>query len=161
MSNDLLALVRPGHHTEPLEDNWGYTPELHAAIVELVRRGNFPEVAAASVGVSRKTLDKWLLAGRSGDGRFINFERDVMGAAAQAEVGALQRVTDAAAADPEYAKFFLTHGRSSRWAAQVKHQVEAELSEVIARLEASELDERTLDYVLQVIAGEPCKLPAK
>ena len=161
MSNDLLALVRPGHHSEPPEDTWGYTPELHRMIVELVRSGNFPEVAAMACGVGRKTLDKWLLAGRSGDGRFIAFERDVMAAAAQAEIGALRRVTDAAQVDPEYAKFFLTHGRSSRWAAQVKHQVEAELSEVIARLEASELDEKTLDYVLQVIAGEPCKLPAK
>ena len=39
------------------------TPEVHKRIIELIAGGNFPETAAAVVGVSRPTLRHWLLEG--------------------------------------------------------------------------------------------------
>jgi hypothetical protein len=39
------------------------TPELHAAIVDRIAQGNYPEVAAQAEGIDRATFYRWMAAG--------------------------------------------------------------------------------------------------
>lgn len=74
--------------------------EIHEKIVNLLRRGNYLETAAASVGIDRFTLRGWIQAGiNEPDGIFGQFARDCEQAQAEWEVNAVEEIAKAGALD--------------------------------------------------------------
>ena len=65
------------------------TPEMHAAIVADVERGNFAETAAQLNGIDPRTFFGWMDRGRRGEEPFSQFFRAVTRARAKAEADAL------------------------------------------------------------------------
>lgn len=62
-----------------------YTPEVHRQIVQYIRAGTFPHVAARASRIHPETFYTWL---RSEDPRYFDFQQDVMEAQGQARAAA-------------------------------------------------------------------------
>ena len=88
------------------------TPKLTREVADLVRAGNYLETAAAAVGVSRSTLNKWIRDGRrirddldrgprdpkgltAAEGRVAQFSAAIGKARALSEAEALDRIAEA------------------------------------------------------------------
>lgn len=111
-----------------------YTKAVHEHIVDKVRKGIDPGVAAESAGIPVRTFDQWMRMGEAGNIHLEQFYTDVSQAVANVEVEMVELITDADSSyrDP---KFFLERGRSKRWSPRVTTQVTNELEEALSRLE--------------------------
>lgn len=73
------------------------TPAVADRVVELVRGGNYVEVAAAAVGVARSTVFDWMRRGARGKrGAYRDFSVAIEKAQAEAEMGLLGLIDKAA-----------------------------------------------------------------
>ena len=74
------------------------TPELTARIVNMVRSGTSPEVAARAAGVPKKTYDNWVIKGEGGQGNavYMKFAEQIAEARAVAEAVQVAAVSKAA-----------------------------------------------------------------
>ena len=71
------------------------TPEIADRIVELVRDGNYFQVAAEAVGIHRSTLNRWIARGEeAGEGPYFEFAERLRRADAEAEVAAVAVVRE-------------------------------------------------------------------
>jgi hypothetical protein len=61
------------------------TPELQEKLLNLLRRGNYIETAAACVGIHKDTFYAWMKRGSRGDKRFAAFVEAVHRAMAESE----------------------------------------------------------------------------
>lgn len=139
------------------------TPALQARIVKLVREGNYPETAAASLGVNRATYYRWMERGEKcakGDEIFRDFRDALTRAKAAAETKALARVSKGfadKARGPERAQWYLERVAPDRFGRRDKVVVEnivtEELDGFLARLE-QRLDQETYERVLAALADD-------
>lgn len=141
------------------------TPELHSAIVESVRGGNYRTTAAAASGIHRSTLYDWLERGERGEEPFASFARDMERAEAESEQELVGKVRGARAAvvgvsGPDLWQAWMTlleRRHPKRWSARVRQTVDEELASLMRRLE-SKLDEDTFAKVIHATredASEP------
>lgn len=116
------------------------TPETQAAIVKAVRAGNYPEIAAQSVGVASSTYFGWMERGRAGESPFAEFSEAITQARALAERKMVRIVRTAALDDPRAAEWYLERSASDRWGRRDKLTIEsavnAELDAMLGKLEA-------------------------
>lgn len=130
-----------------------YTLGLHTQIVELIKQGNRPPVAAAAAGITPATFHEWMRRGKDGDPHLYQFALDVDQAFALAETAAIETVRKAMLENPEYAKWYLERARADGYSKQVNMMVESQLQAFMKRLEEA-LDPETFHKVLAVYAGQ-------
>lgn len=92
------------------------TPEIQTRVVNLLRVGNFVEVAMEAVGISKETFYAWVKRGEEeGDGIYFEFATSVKSARAQAEGRAVAVIAKAAEHHWQAAAWFLERSAPARW----------------------------------------------
>lgn len=113
-----------------------YTRGVHEAIVDHIRRGNRPVVAAGLAGITSATFYGWMQRGREADPHLESFANDVELAMATAEGKAVEKIFgDTGFADPDNAKYWLERARPEGWSKETNAKVNALLVEFMERLE--------------------------
>ena len=133
-------------------------PKLDAAVtqkvVDLIRAGNYLEVAATAAGIHRSTLHRWMKHGRDQErGRYRKFLTAVEKAQAESESRDVALIAKAASEDWRAAAWRLERKSPRRYGPRVQAAVQQELDGVLNRLEKG-LAPEVYDRVLQLIASE-------
>jgi transposase-like protein len=129
-------------------------PALSQRIVDLVRAGNFLEVAATAVGIHPSTLHRWRALGRKQHrGRYKKFLQQIEKAQAECESRDVALVAKAAGTDWRAATWRLERRAPRRYGPRVQQAVQQELDAVLSRLEKG-LAPEIYDQVLQLIAAD-------
>ncbi len=115
-------------------------------IVELVKEGNYPKIAAAAAGVSPRTWDDWIRRAKDGDERLVALFDGVGQALAEAEVELVKKLWTppldmTGKADAGWLKavqFILERTRRERWGdkVEVRIRVEDAMADMMDELEA-------------------------
>lgn len=124
-------------------------PAIASAILDLLRRGNYVETAAASAGVSKVTVYDWLRRGaRERSGPYRDFAVAAEKAQAEAEVYDLARLEKLALkGDFRAISWRLERRNARRWGPQIQVQVHQVLDEYLGFLQAN-LDADTFEKVM-------------
>lgn len=88
------------------------TPEREAKILQLLRDGNFREVAVRAVRVSYPTFCRWM---KCKSKRYRNFRKAVLEAEQEAEIAMVAVVRSAAYDDAKHAEWWLERKVPDRW----------------------------------------------
>ncbi len=97
------------------------TPERQERIVELIRAGNYMEIAAQAAGIDVSTLYRWLQRGeKARSGKYRQFRDAVMRARVEAEARAVVVVQKAALDDWRAASWWLERAFPDRWGRRQK-----------------------------------------
>lgn len=133
------------------------TPEVHALVVEAIRKGNYKRTAAQLAGICEKTLYNWEERGAAGEEPFAEFLQAVKSAEAEAETKLLEEIRTAQGSIPgeggrgpdlwQSKAWILERRWPKRWAARVRQAVTEELDAFTDRLQRR-LDEATYRKVL-------------
>lgn len=159
MTNEKLQEVRPGlTSNEATAPSIGrpprqYTRGLHDQIVQNIKLGNYPVVAAAMAGITATTFYDWMRRGRENDPHLWEFAQDVELAEGHAEGEFVEVIQKASKDDPEIAFRWLERARSGRWSKQVAQLVNQQLEEFMLKLEAG-LSPEIFQMVLAVAVGQ-------
>lgn len=135
------------------------TPDLHARIVKAIAAGNYPEVAAESEGIAKRTFYRWMEQGARDDGAEIyrQFRQAVTRARARAERKMVRIVRTAAITEPQSAQWYLERSAADRWGRRdkvtVENAVRDELTQALAKLEAA-LSPEEYTRVLSILADD-------
>ena len=89
------------------------TPDLQERILNMIRLGNYRNVAAQAVGIAPETFSRWM--SRPHD-PYRQFRQAVEQAEAMAEVSMVALIAKAARDDPKYALQYLARKAPERWA---------------------------------------------
>jgi transposase-like protein len=129
-------------------------PAVLQRVVDLIRAGNFLEVAATAAGIHRSTLYRWMRHGREQKrGRYRRFLNQVEKAQAEAESRDVALIAKAATEDWKAAAWRLERKAPRRYGPRVQLAVQQELDAVLGRLEKG-LAADVYEKVLQLIATE-------
>lgn len=101
------------------------TPEMTRRIADLVRAGNYVEVAAAAAGISRDTLYRWLKQGaRTKRGLAHEFSLAIEKAQAEAEARDVTLIATAAREQWQAAAWRLERKFPDRWGRRERQTLE-------------------------------------
>jgi len=135
-------------------------PAVTQRIIDLMRAGNFLEVAAAAAGVHRTTLHRWLRLGRDQKrGKYRKFADAVDRAQAESEARDVALIAKASPEDWRAAAWRLERKAPRRYGQRVQISVQEELDRVLDKLERK-LRPEIYEQVLQAMASEDDELPA-
>lgn len=133
------------------------TPEVHDAIIDSIRKGNYRSTAAAAAGVHRNRMAEWEGRGEAGEEPYAEFACALQKAEAEAESSLLAEIRGAQpsvtgegghGADLWQAKAWMMERRwPKRWAQRVRQAVTEELDAFTDRLQRR-LDDATYRKVL-------------
>ncbi len=116
------------------------TPEVQEKICLQLRLGNFRETAAASAGVSSRTLRNWLKAAAEGkDPVYVKFARELELAEAAGETRDVAKMAKAGGEDWRSIAWRLERRYPKRWGQQLNITITEELDKLLR------IAERTLD----------------
>jgi hypothetical protein len=134
-------------------------PMVTQRIVDLIRAGNFLEVAATAAGIHRSTLHRWLRHGRSqARGRYRKFLNAVEKAQAESESRDVALIAKAASTDWRAAAWRLERKIPRRYGLRVQVSVQQELEAILDRLQAGLLPE-AYEKVLELMAADDAQVP--
>jgi len=130
-------------------------------ICDLLRAGNFIDVAADAAGVHRTTVHRWLRTGRGQKkGRYKRFFDAVEKAQAEAEARDVALIAKAASTDWRAAAWRLERKAPRRYGARVQISVQEEVDSILDRLE-QDLEPGLFAKVVESITSrEQGELPA-
>ncbi len=129
-------------------------PVVTQRIVDLIRAGNFLEVAATAAGIHKSTLHRWLRQGRTQvRGRYRKFLAAVEKAQAESESRDVALIAKAASTDWRAAAWRLERKIPRRYGPRVQLSVQQELDSVLDRLKDG-LEAGEYTKVLELIAAE-------
>jgi transposase len=135
-------------------------PAMTQRIIDLIRAGNYLEVAATAAGIHRSTLYRWMRHGRDQKrGRYRKFLSQVEKAQAEAEARDVAIIAKAAPDDWRAAAWRLERKAPRRYGPRVQLAVQQELEAVLGRLEKG-LPPETYEKVLQIMTAEDNDPPA-
>ena len=128
--------------------------------MDLLRAGNYLEVAATAVGIHRSTLHRWMRLGRGQvRGRYRRFLTAVERAQAEAESRDVALIAKAASDDWRAAAWRLERKQPRRYGPRVAVSVQQELDAVLDRLKKG-LPPETYEKVLELMAAEDDVVPS-
>ena len=138
-------------------------PKLDTALtqrlVDLIRAGNYLEVAATAAGIHRSTLHRWLRHGRSQKrGRYHKFLNQVEKAQAESESRDVAIIAKAASDDWKAAAWRLERKQPRRYGPRVAVSVQQELDAVLDRLKKG-LPPEWYEKVLELMAADDVEVP--
>jgi transposase len=129
-------------------------PQIASRIVDLVRAGNFMETAAATCGIHRVTLYRWLEKGEAQkEGALRAFYLAVTRAEADSEARDLLIITKAAPGDWRASAWRLERRYPRKYGPQVQVTLRQEMENLIGTLR-ERLSPGTFREVMNVIAAE-------
>ncbi len=133
-------------------------PKLDVALtqrlVDLIRAGNYLEVAATAAGIHRSTLHRWLRLGRAQKrGRYHKFLNAVEKAQAESESRDVAIIAKAASDDWKAAAWRLERKQPRRYGPRVAVSVQQELDAVLDRLKKG-LPAEWYEKVLELMAAD-------
>ncbi len=109
------------------------TPEVQAKIVDRVRRGNYPAVAAGACGIGQSTFFRWMERGKAEeDSPYREFREAVKEAADSAETEMVDVIRQAAATSWQAAAWWLERTRHQRYARRLHEQDKAAVAASVA-----------------------------
>lgn len=133
-----------------------WDPDRATAILDLVQNGQHPEIAAGAVGVSPRTLRRWMQMGRlypNGDyGVFVEL---LFQAEKQSEVLITSSIREAARFNTDDAKWFAERRHGDRWGRYV-----AELDRLRKLVRESAAIRERMQEEIEFLRGELAKLSA-
>lgn len=136
------------------------TPELQDAIVTAIRAGNYVEVAAAHVGISRECLYNWMREGaRHPEGPLGSFSDAVKKAMASSEVRDVALVGQAAATQWQAAAWRLERKHPERWGRKERIELSGDAKAPIA-LARADLEQLTRAQLDALESAAQATLPA-
>lgn len=119
-----MTLGRP-----PLE----ITPERHKKIVDFVKLGNFPEIAAQASGISPRQYYRWMARGRlEPDGPYWQFWQAVKAAGAEAETSMVNIIVANAFENWHAAAWWLERKSWKRWGRKLPPEEREKLAKSVA-----------------------------
>ena len=125
------------------------TPEIQAKICELLRGGNYRNVAARSCGVSAYTMARWMMEGEADKNSvFGEFRQAVLASETVAETEMVKVVVEAAKQDPSHAWQWLERKHHDRWS---KNTGEIKL----LRKQLADLAKAVEEYRVQANTSKP------
>lgn len=142
-------------------ENIGYPPlrysiALHQAIVDGIKKGNRPHIAAAAAGLPSQTYYAWMRRGKEGDPHLWQFADDVERALAHAETSAIAVIASqdgSFAQDSDNAKWWLERSRSDGYSKEAATKVNSMLEEFFKRIEAA-LPPEIFQLVIAAASGQ-------
>jgi hypothetical protein len=135
-------------------------PLVTQKVCDLIRAGNYLEVAATAAGIHRTTLYRWMHHGRDQKrGRYRKFLSQVEKAQAESESRDVALVAKAASEDWRAAAWRLERKAPRRYGPRVQQAVQQELEAVLGRLEKG-LPPETYEKMLQLMTAEDDDPPA-
>jgi len=136
-------------------------PTVTQKIVDLVRAGNYLEVAAIAANVHRTTVHRWLRLGREQRrGKYRRFLDAVEKALADAEARDVALIAKAASEDWRAAAWRLERKAPRRYGLRVQSSVQEELEGVLDRLQRG-LEPAVFEKVLELMASEEDSPPTR
>src|SRR5512140_887780 len=134
-------------------------PALTQRLVDLIRAGNYLEVAATAAGIHRSTLHRWMRHGRAQQrGRYRKFLSAVEKAQAESESRDVAIIAKAASDDWKAAAWRLERKQPRRYGPRVAVSVQQELDAVLDRLKKG-LPPETYEKVLELMAADDVQVP--
>ena len=134
-------------------------PALTQRLVDLLRAGNYLEVAATAVGIHRSTIHRWMRLGRKQvRGRYRKFLTSVEKAQAEAESRDVALIAKAASDDWRAAAWRLERKQPRRYGPRVAVSVQQELDAVLDRPKKG-LPLETYEKVLELMAADGALVP--
>lgn len=128
------------------------TPEVAAAIVDLVRSCVPVTTAARQQGIAYSTIRLWRSrAEEDPESVYAPFIEDLDRAIADAEIKMIKSIHDAATSDPNHAKWLLERRWAGRWSPLSKTKVEAKV-EHSGSVDISRLSEAEADALQELVA---------
>jgi len=94
------------------------SPELQAQFLQMLRAGNYIEIATRAVGISRQTFYEWMERGKSDapdDAQYRELREAVAVARAEGEVRAVAHIASAARENWQAAAWLLERQYPDRW----------------------------------------------
>jgi len=150
---------RLGSYAEPK-----LTPETHALIVEMLRKGHYRKVACAKARITERTLQYWIARGEAGIEPYAAFVIDMAEAEAAIEDELLTAIREAQPAIPEVRGADVWTSRAwimerrwpKRWSGRVRVSVNEEIDMFTSKLKAKpELYTKVIDALREESSGEP------
>jgi predicted site-specific integrase-resolvase len=130
-------------------------------ICDLLRAGNFLEVAARAAGVHPTTVHRWLRTGRDQKkGRYRRFFDTVEKAQAEAEARDVALIAKAASEDWRAAAWRLERKAPRRYGARVQISVQEEVDSILDKLERDLKPEEFARALESISSREQTQLPA-
>jgi transposase len=132
------------------------TPDVQAAIVDALRKGNYRSTAAAAAGIHRNSLTNWEKWGEEGREPYADFVTAMQQAEAQAEMDLVSEIRNAEPGIPTVkspdlwqAKAWILERRyGGKWCARVKQQVAENVEALTSKLKAKpELHQQVVDVL--------------
>ena len=139
-------------------------PKLDAAvtqrITDLIRAGNYLEVAATAAGIHPTTLHRWLRQGRAQvRGRYRKFVNAVEKAQAEGESRDVALIAKAAATDWKAAAWRLERRAPRRYGLRVQVSIQEELEAMLERLQNGLGPDAYHDVLQLLSADDPAGFP--
>lgn len=140
------------------------TPEVHALIVAMLRKGHYRKVACAKARITERTLQYWVAKGEAGIEPYAAFVVDMAEAEAAIEDELLTAIREAQPAIPEVRGADVWTSRAwimerrwpKRWSGRVRVSVNEEIDMFTSKLKKHpELHERVLVALRTESEGEP------
>lgn len=127
------------------------TPEISQRIIELVRIGNYLDTAAASCGIHRSTLHRWLVKGdEQSHGMYREFFLAIDRAQGEAELRDCVLIAKAAQTDWRAAAWRLERRAPRKYGAQIQATLREEVESMLAHLETV-LDRSTFEKIIAAL----------
>ena len=127
------------------------TDKVANQLIDLVRRGNFLQVACRACGVLPSQLHRWLERGHNGEEHYRDFARRLSAAQAEAEIALVDSLNEAAARDWKAAAWKLERKYPDRYGPRLEARIESQVTdERIRALTAGEARKR-----LKLLQGGP------
>ena len=97
------------------------TPELQEKVCDVIRKGNYIEVACGYVGINAATYYNWMKKGRAEkSGKFLDFLNAVKKAEESAEVMYLDEIRKASSTSWQAAAWYLERKYPDRWGRKLR-----------------------------------------
>ncbi|MBK8173172.1 MAG: hypothetical protein IPK60_22955 [Sandaracinaceae bacterium] len=112
------------------------TPELQARVVANVLRGAYIETACGAAGILRQSMYEWLRKGQAGVEPYAEFYEAVTAARDQAELSALNSITEAAQSDWRAAAWYLEKAHGKRYSGVNVSETKVEHIDRVAQAKA-------------------------
>lgn len=122
-------------------------------ILSLLSEGNFVTDAAALVGVSARTVERWIERGNAGKEPYKTFAENVARARAQFIVVSLRELKASKGAERAALMWHISKIRPRQFGDRVQHHVESALNDFLSRAEAA-FPPDVYERILEVAAGE-------
>jgi hypothetical protein len=127
------------------------TPEVSQRIIELVRIGNYLDAAAASCGIHRSTLHRWLVKGEEqSHGMYREFFLAIDRAQGEGELRDCVLIAKAAQTDWRAAAWRLERRAPRKYGARIQATLREEVESMLAHLETV-LDRATFEKVIAAL----------